>query len=536
MSGTCNDPGLVQGSAQLASAVRKLIGGQLLSGDSIRAQLLDPPAGSPRGYDRPRQRAPSGTRDPVRWIREAEGSYTEGQVEGVAKLAEQALDDTRYLLPGQACLDLQLRAKRLWAITEVWANHRARAESLFREILLVNPGFNLDSGDPPQARELLDQLRAEMSKIPPAKLKVSVVPSTSDIFLDCNKVPHEEVVARPGFYELVASDQTGRSLPHWISVPQEEPISINLLFERAVQLDLDPCISMDVDDPSFRLSGSLELAQRLGLETILVTHLIVAQRQPGTLAVSMLDTRSRKQLRYIELKLDATLTPQVLEDVARVLLGKTKAEKEPSARTLADIGHTLSENARDWYRFASAIPGFDLSPHDVPAMGDLPWTWAGLGSNPAPRHIVFTRQMQVARAVKAKQETSHILIQLDGQLTRTALAVPGDQAVFAANGGFAGKFNSLRPGDVLDVYFHIQMGKVQLDELAIHGSLSAREALRRGSLLLETGDMANAHAQFRTALILEPAIGLPTRAPPEARHILEKIKASMAEGAKSDQP
>ena len=293
--GDCRDPDLSQNAQHLARELRVKLGDTLLWDDGVRVRL------SPQ---------PSVDADDLgRQLDAAETHFYNGEHHKAEVAILHALDEIRRFPPGPERWKLAVRAELLESQVIRRLGRVADADELFRHVLRLQPGFQLDPDYfMPSIRQRFDRLRKELQAQKRVRLEVKSVPAGADVLLDGVKLgtPPAALEVWPVDYEVIVGRDGQRSLPHMVAARKENTILVDLQFEGAIQLDRDPCFATRAGDERSRLAGALKIAALLGVDSMVVLHLVRSSTGPASLGAAVLDTQTGQKVRYGEIKLQGS--------------------------------------------------------------------------------------------------------------------------------------------------------------------------------------------------------------------------------------
>ena len=302
ISGDCRDPDLSQNARQLARELKAKLGDRLVTDEALKARLSPQPAVS--------------AEDLGRQLEAAETLFYNGEHTKADRAIARALEDVRRFPPGTERWKLTVRAELLQSQVIRRLGRVAEADELFRHVLRLQPGYQLDPDYfMPSMRQRFERLRKELHATRRVRVEVKSLPAGAEIFLDGVKQGTTPAALEvwPGDYELIVARAGQRSLPHQLAAYRENAILVDLQFEGAIQLDRDPCFAARPGDKDSRLAGAQKIAMLVGVDSMVVLHLLRPSTGPASLVATVLDTQSGQDLLSAAIKLQGGTQPAPVE-------------------------------------------------------------------------------------------------------------------------------------------------------------------------------------------------------------------------------
>lgn len=280
-SGDCSDPALITSVRDFHDASAKLLGGQLMEGETV--------------LDIVRPRALRSLKDVERQLESARALFYGGQPERADEIADRVLEQLERAPPESGVWPVTSGALVLKALIAKNAERTREMNETFKRVLRVDPQFKLDpDAYPPSAIATLDGIRKELSRTRKATVYVRVDRGPAGaVHVDGRMLGQTPLKLElvPGSYRVMLANGELVSFPHRLEVPRDGKLSIDFQFEGSVPVQAPLCLSGGSEE------SAVKLAQLATAEQVIVLTNSARRGEPPYLTGALYNLATGQQER-----------------------------------------------------------------------------------------------------------------------------------------------------------------------------------------------------------------------------------------------
>ena len=297
-NGDCADPALISSVRDFRDAAGKLLGPQMMEGDTV--------------LDIVRPRALRSLKDVERQLESARALFYGGQPERADEIADRVLEQLERATPDAGVWPIESGALVLKALIARNADRTRDMNEAFKRIVRVDPQFKLDpDAYPPSALTALEAVRKELARTRKATVYVRVERGpAAAVHLDGHVVGQTPLKLElvPGSYRVMLANGELVSFPHKLEVPRDGKLSVDFQFEGSVPVQAPLCLTGASDE------SAIKLAQLATAEQVLVLSNTAKRGEPPYISGALYNLGTGQQERT------GSVQPTLMNNLATFLI------------------------------------------------------------------------------------------------------------------------------------------------------------------------------------------------------------------------